>query len=68
MAAPACDRDDFTVYTTFWTPRIHRRCFLMQRMIIRDLLMHTTYRTRGIGCLSPELMVLILSHLRVEYS
>lgn len=64
MAPPAFDRDD-RVRIAHWTPGLHSRCYLMQRSIVRQLLLHCRFRTTGIGVLPPELLFAILAHLEV---
>ncbi len=71
MAPPACDRDydHDRIHFSKWSPSLHRRCFWMQRIAIRELLLQCTNRDEGIGVISPEVLVQhILPHVEIAYS
>lgn len=54
---PDFDRDYERVVMMKWRPGSHRRCFLMQRMAIMDLLLHCRFRESGIGVIPPQILV-----------
>ena len=68
MAAPACDAShDERVFYALWNPTVHRRCFFMQRMALRELLLHCACRTSGIGILPVDVLLVVFRRVWVVY-
>tara|TARA_Y100000741_G_scaffold213964_1_gene163032 strand:- start:632 stop:832 length:201 start_codon:yes stop_codon:yes gene_type:complete len=65
MGAPACatDREWRTVR---WTPARHGECGVVQRRAILLLVLHTRWRSDGIGVLDPSLLLHVLGLVDVS--
>ena len=58
MAPPACDDDrQHSITYAQWSPQNHQKCYLMQRMVMYELVRHCALRATGIGVLPLELLV-----------
>ena len=65
MAPPACDRDYDRCIVTLWTPENHRKCFLMTRMVVHDIIMQNRHRRQFFGMIPKEICMRILRQMRV---